>query len=37
VAEAVEAVYAQRESAKGLAMTYEPQYLRFFQARFDRL
>jgi tyrosine phenol-lyase len=36
VAEAVEAVYAQRESAKGLTMTYEPRYLRFFQARFDR-
>ncbi len=36
VAEAVEAVYIQRESAKGLIMTYEPRYLRFFQARFDR-
>jgi len=36
VAEAVEAIYAQRESAKGLVMTYEPRYLRFFQARFDR-
>ncbi len=36
VAEAVEAVYAQRETAKGLVMTYEPRYLRFFQARFDR-
>lgn len=36
VAEAVEAVYGQRESAKGLIMTYEPRYLRFFQARFDR-
>lgn len=37
VAEAVETVYAQRDSAKGLMMTYEPRYLRFFQARFDRL
>jgi tyrosine phenol-lyase len=37
VAESVQAVYEQRESAKGLVMTYEPQYLRFFQARFDRL
>ncbi|MGE5288815.1 MAG: tyrosine phenol-lyase [Micromonosporaceae bacterium] len=37
VAEAVEAVYAQRDSAKGLVMTHEPRYLRFFQARFDRL
>ncbi|HUY48867.1 MAG TPA: tyrosine phenol-lyase [Streptosporangiaceae bacterium] len=36
VAEAVEAVYAQRDSAKGLIMTYEPRYLRFFQARFDQ-
>jgi tyrosine phenol-lyase len=36
VAEAVEAVYAQRESAKGLIMTHEPRYLRFFQARFGR-
>ena len=36
VAEAVEAIYAQRDSAKGLIMTYEPRYLRFFQARFDR-
>ncbi len=37
VAEAVQAVYDQRYSAKGLVMTYEPRYLRFFQARFDRL
>jgi len=37
VAEAVQAVHDQRHSAKGLAMTYEPHYLRFFQARFDRL
>ena len=36
VAEAVEALYAERDSAKGLVMTYEPRYLRFFQARFDR-
>ncbi len=37
VAEAVQAVYAQRDSAKGLVMSYEPRHLRFFQARFDRL
>ncbi|MHB1526190.1 MAG: tyrosine phenol-lyase [Candidatus Dormibacteria bacterium] len=37
VAEAVEAVYAKRESAQGLVMTYEPRYLRFFQARFEPL
>ena len=37
VAEAVHAVHAQAHAAKGLTMTYEPKYLRFFQARFDRL
>ncbi len=37
VAEAVEAVYHHREQAKGLRMTYEPKFLRFFQARFDYL
>jgi tyrosine phenol-lyase len=37
VAESVQAVHERRESAKGLIMTYEPRYLRFFQARFDRL
>jgi tyrosine phenol-lyase len=34
-AEAVEAVYAARGRATGLAFTYEPHYLRFFQARFE--
>ena len=34
-AEAVEAVYAARGQATGLAFTYEPHYLRFFQARFE--
>ncbi|WP_298483283.1 tyrosine phenol-lyase [uncultured Chloroflexus sp.] len=34
VAEAVKAVYDQRERARGLRMVYEPRYLRFFQARF---
>ncbi len=37
VAESVADVYARRESAKGLTFSYEPRYLRFFQARFDRL
>jgi tyrosine phenol-lyase len=37
VAEAVEAAYDHRASAKRLVMTYEPRYLRFFQARFERL
>ena len=35
VAEAVKAVYDARESARGLQMVYEPQRLRFFQARFE--
>jgi tyrosine phenol-lyase len=34
-AESVLAVYEQREQARGLKMVYEPQYLRFFQARFE--
>ena len=37
VAESVEAVYGTREQARGLKMTYEPRYLRFFQARFEPL
>jgi tyrosine phenol-lyase len=36
-AEAVKAVYDAREQTRGLKMTYEPQYLRFFQARFEPL
>lgn len=35
--ESVEAVYERRESIRGLRMVYEPKYLRFFQARFERL
>ncbi len=34
VAEAVLAAYVKREEAVGLEMVYEPEYLRFFQARF---
>jgi tyrosine phenol-lyase len=37
VAEAVKAVYDARETTRGLEMVYEPQYLRFFQARFAPL
>lgn len=37
VAEAVERVYERRNDLKGLKMVYEPKYLRFFQARFERL
>jgi tyrosine phenol-lyase len=36
-AESVEEVYHQRAGVKGLRMAYEPRYLRFFQARFERL
>jgi tyrosine phenol-lyase len=36
-AEAVIAVYREREKARGLKMVYEPKYLRFFQARFELL
>ena len=36
VAESVLEVYEQREMARGLRMTFEPKYLRFFQARFER-
>ncbi|MCX6135747.1 MAG: tyrosine phenol-lyase [Ignavibacteriales bacterium] len=36
-AEAVEAVFENRNSVKGLKMVYEPKYLRFFQARFEKL
>ncbi|MBM4169039.1 MAG: tyrosine phenol-lyase [Ignavibacteria bacterium] len=35
--EAVEEAYQQRENIKGLNMVYEPKYLRFFQARFEKL
>lgn len=37
VAYYVEQLYNKRDQAKGLKMVYEPKYLRFFQARFERL
>jgi len=37
VAESVQQVYHERASIKGLRMVYEPEYLRFFQARFVSL
>jgi tyrosine phenol-lyase len=37
VAESVRAVFDNREKVRGLKMVYEPKYLRFFQARFERL
>ena len=37
VAESVVSVFERRDSIKGLKMVYEPEYLRFFQARFNPL
>ena len=37
VAESVVAVYQSAEKPRGLRMVYEPEYLRFFQARFEPL
>jgi tyrosine phenol-lyase len=35
VTESVEEVFAQRAQVQGLRFTYEPELLRFFQARFE--
>jgi len=35
--ESIVEVYNRRKEIKGLKMVYEPKYLRFFQARFERL
>ena len=35
--EAVESLFNDRNNLRGLEMTYEPKYLRFFQARFKSL
>jgi tyrosine phenol-lyase len=37
IAESAAAVYDRRNSIKGLKMIYEPKYLRFFQAKFEKL
>ncbi|MDD2983469.1 MAG: tyrosine phenol-lyase [Crocinitomicaceae bacterium] len=37
IAESVAMVYQRRNKIKGLKMTYEPKYLRFFQAKFEQL
>ena len=37
VAESVYYVLEQRHGIRGLRMTYEPRYPRFFQARFEPL
>jgi tyrosine phenol-lyase len=36
-AEAIEEVWWNRDKAKGLRIVYEPKFLRFFQARLERL
>lgn len=36
IAESTARVFEKRNSIKGLKMVYEPKYLRFFQARFQR-
>ena len=37
IAESTARVYERRKEIKGLKMVYEPKYLRFFQAKFERL
>ena len=37
IAEATANVYEKRNKIKGMKMVYEPEYLRFFQARFEKL
>jgi tyrosine phenol-lyase len=37
VAESIEEVYQDRHNISGLKMVYEPEYLRFFQARFEKI
>lgn len=37
IAESAAAVFEKRKKIKGLKMVYEPRYLRFFQARFEKL
>ena len=37
IAESAARVYERRKSIKGLQMIYEPKYLRFFQAKFEKL
>lgn len=37
IVESVANLYERRKNIKGLKMIYEPRYLRFFQARFEKL
>ena len=36
IAESVARVYEKRKEIKGMKMVYEPKYLRFFQALFEK-
>jgi tyrosine phenol-lyase len=37
VAESIKAIFDQRDQTIGLKMVFEPKYLRFFQARFEKV
>ncbi len=37
IAESVARVYERRHEIKGMKMVYEPKYLRFFQAKFEKI
>jgi len=37
IADSVQRVYKNRKSIQGMKMIYEPEYLRFFQARFEKI
>ncbi len=37
IAESAARVYERRDKIKGMKMVYEPKYLRFFQAKFEKL
>jgi tyrosine phenol-lyase len=37
IAESSARVYERRKNIKGMKMVYEPKYLRFFQARFEKI
>ena len=37
IAESTARVFERRKKIKGLKMIYEPKYLRFFQARFEKI
>ena len=37
IAESAARVYERRKSIRGMKMVYEPKYLRFFQAKFEKL